>query len=782
MADNDVTIGVREEGAPETADRIGKVSDAVKDLGATAEVQADKTEQAADAVEQYVGAATSAADGARRFNDVLERQITEITTSSDSLAVQRSRLEGIKDSLLEARGEYETFGKSGEDAVKGLDASLARLDTALDSLRTDSETALTPLERAMQNAEAAVARFEARLTSGAAVSKKDIDNIIRQQELLNREIELTGKTLDDLGPKAVSRYKQIDDAAERATVIIRRTSDAVGDHAKSLDEAGTQYRGLMEAIQDTSGAWGAAIGQIGLMTAAFTGGLAIGKQFADMLGTETQALEAFQAEIQKNGRSFQRDLVDVITDGTQKISLSFRDLIGTAPQLTERVKDMEEKIRAVHRASVDLRSSFNLNELEMRGFSVAVQAGVRTVDALRLSKEQLTKIAHSAELATRGGAEGQKAFAKAIDDSKGSSDKLIANLDKANPTLEKHAEAVKKAQLAYLEMDKQLERMLARQPELAAAYEQSAKLANEQEQAHNGITRSMQQELAQIALFLSQGPQRTDQVNIWVKALQDTTAKQMDLTNEERAHIAAIIEKIQKLTEATEATTKYTDEQWLAQEAVAGLTEAYDIQNRSIDVTQGQLSAAEENVKKLTEAYGADSQITRQAVEQRDSLARSLEFEKQKLEETKNELNAAKEAQTSVNDESARMSEALEAVGGQTTATNAQFQAMAEEIRKLVAGYSETATKVGDTGKKLVDLEDPLKKAGTAAGETKNALRGMGDVEFDKVIDRIRLMNQELENGRTKAEQLKVAISSIGEDEEDIDPTEGGEGTGERLS
>lgn len=676
----------------------------------------------------------------------LERAVDKVFTnlkqgknvSESALDPLINRYGQLKQSIEAAFGSAEAAPEEFREALNKASESVKRVNEAIDATRRASEAARAELvgtadaiSQRFANIEGSWEQFRQAVDSGSPEMSEKLSRLIGQQIGLRKEIERTHGSVEQATPEIIAHYRKIETRIESAKGEVRELTAEINKQRSEVNLAGATWGGIDDALVKVAGSKGALVAKAGLVTLALREIANVVKSVESQFATAGDGIEGF-SDLASSALSGVSDRIKSTQKATSQLvgellaldGGSLDDLEGSADRVLVAMTHGAEGVRR---------------------FNLAVHAGLNAHERNRFATEQNTRALDVYNRAAAQGVRGQELLRRAFAESDKTAEGLAAALQGLASDL-----ALLESTSGNVTMN--LQRVASRQEEVNAARAASLELAAAQEEAENGITQSMREELEQIAFWLQQGPARVDQVNIWLTALEETTAKQQGLTDEERKNIATLIEQVKAISDASAATSKYTDAQVVANDAVRRLEETIVRQTAVVSSYEAQIAGADARVKELSATQGEDSIFTKQAIEEKEALTKLLAIQKDRLQETSDGLDRAKEAQQQANEQAEKFAAAMERVGAATTGNVAQFQELAVKINDMLRPVNDTGSRVEDLSRKVTDatgnalkfyeqlknnnavkftdlngeLDGVLRKLGeviTKAGETEQALR-----------------------------------------------------------
>lgn len=203
--------------------------------------------------------------------------------------------------------------------------------------------------------------------------------------------------------------------------------------------------------------------------------------------------------------------------------------------------------------------------------------------------------------------------------------------------------------------------------------------------------------------------------------------------------VVAFTEEVKK---TGEQLTVYEQQQSAATERVEALTEAVAKQSAAITDKEQRLAQENDRIKELIQTYGMDSQITKQAIEEKEHMARSLEFQKQKLDDTRSALKDASREQD------------------EATAAVQRYRDKMKSLSDDLPGVVDGTKKFGEEAKKQASNVNEL---GFTAEALAKHMRAIGESKPDASLQALKDMNKELRDLVTNATDAAKAVKAFAE-------------------
>lgn len=664
----------------------------------------DAGKQGADGLNQITAAEQQLATGATDVKSALaaiDGVIDAFKTAP--IEAQKGALEGVRDELKRAEAEYASLGESAKDDTEAIRAKLADVEAELakfgdaakaagdkaeksfSDLRKEAQQIADPVQRLGKLTEIAFNEASGKVR----VTTRDINTLTAHVEAYKEEVT-RASARGPVSPATLAQLQKYEDELEHVTQRVRKLRDAEEDQRKLTAESGYQFTTLGTLIQDASGKYGTLIAQLGLYAAATAGVIAAIKKVADEVGVEYSTYESWVKQIKDTG----------VATNTLAVDLQ-AGLITALSNVGDETKDVSDGFRDMERAIERWHARQANGMIGVRNYNAALAAGLPVMERAQAATNKSVAVGEFFERTLKLGREGQRLWNEAVakgGDTAAGLATAIAALSNDLETAEKRALASGKAIASWGDLVYEANRKVtdAEQSRIDAtkkAYDES-KL---QEEVTNGTTESLSRYTDEIKKFLPNAELHSQALLKRANEMQRALDIQDGLTAKERAAHQALIDYTKALV--TSSAEHEKNNAYL--EAMNRLMEDH---NRILGVSEKQLASATDEVKRATEAYGADSEITKQAIEKKDALTKSIEIQKDRVEAMKKALS-----DTSATEQTDKLHGSLEKVAG------VKMGAAVSEISKIRDAVNEATTAVTTLGSASAITTQQLADMGRAA-------------------------------------------------------------------
>jgi hypothetical protein len=232
-----------------------------------------------------------------------------------------------------------------------LGADEARVDVekvrkSLEDFGDEGVKIAQPVTNALQHIEKGWDKVFQKLAEGKAVTSKDVGVIIQQYSLLQSAVEKAFGSAANAPKELQEALAKADAQVKQVTKTVGQLDDAVKDNAANVKLAGDQWPGLGNAVEAVGGKMSTVAVKIGLVTAAFKEGWAMGQQLNGVFKTDMseweKAIDRLGAKANLVLKSMSDNVVNVMgvikaitTGDAEQIKAAFNQWI------TEGVKGLE---------------------------------------------------------------------------------------------------------------------------------------------------------------------------------------------------------------------------------------------------------------------------------------------------------------------------------------------------------------------------------------------------------------------------------------------------------
>lgn len=218
--------------------------------------------------------------------------------------------------------------KEAVAAIKVEGADSAKVDfqkvrDAIGAIGDEAKVSASKILDPMEAATRAIDRFEKKYSETGRVTRRDVETIVGAQLAMDRAIQHSGLTLDQMGEEAQRAYNQINAGAARAREGFVQFEEKLGAQRRSLNEAGATWRGLFTEIETGLGSIGA---KAAVTFAAFTEGWQIGRRVATFLKTDFSEFDGILDRLGTKGAIILRSSADAFTDFVKVLLAGFESI------------------------------------------------------------------------------------------------------------------------------------------------------------------------------------------------------------------------------------------------------------------------------------------------------------------------------------------------------------------------------------------------------------------------------------------------------------------------
>lgn len=556
------TGAVATEAGQEIASSAAAAAQRVEEIGDAATASAAETVAANEKVEISIGevvgkikeeiAAVRAQDAAYEEQiATLNRYMAELaevadlhrrngTEASKGAEATRAAIAEVRRNLAEVNAELER--QAGE--YRGLSADA---QAALAGVKT----AHVSVNEAVVIAANAIRETNEQYEETGRIAPRQLGFAVQAVEALRIAMAEQGEVGETTAASQVAAFRRLEEQLEQVTVRANALTNAARDNAVGLKETGNRVAGISLAVQDLGqflGPTGAAVGnvaaRIGLMGAnieqakdAFHGlninqlgvarsGLAVGAQVAAVAATAVVAAKAGHTLATTNREN--KEAWDAFIASLKE---SYNPIAGIVTRL-----DALQASSSTDLDEISIALARGRPELDL--YRVALRENISELEANKLAVEENLHVLEFFRDAQKNGAEGLALWRRAVTESGGSADKLSASVRQLRDDMDNVATSTKPAADALSALQRHLSDSgdnVARTVELAQALEAAANKAL-------GYTAAERERLAIIAQLFARGKDMTDQQRAIAAALLESTHAGVAATQAGNQYVRTLID------------------------------------------------------------------------------------------------------------------------------------------------------------------------------------------------------------------------------------------------
>jgi hypothetical protein len=494
------------------------------------------------------------------------------------------------------------FKIDGADAAR---QDVEKIRTAIEGLGTDGAKIAQPIVDAFNNIQTADDRLTRKISDGRVVTQRDGAVMLQQFELLKDAINSAFGSIAN-APQAVQQaYATAEQQFARTTDKIQKATDAVQDQKGVLQEGGVRWTSFSDGLNQVIGKFGGVQVALAGVFAALTEGWQLG----------TQAAQAMGADV---------DLTKSAVDGLKS---AYGQLFASIPKA-----DFLSQVAFSWR---NLGNILNDNATSVTNLKTAMDAGIPRVDALKMSTDDLARVAGIWQLAVNAGADGLRLFnatvaatkpqdlVDALESLKGKFESLAIAANKANveearrktiiaetiKTIDDEITALERERIArQIGVDK-LQEEIRERANYKTALEKSIQAGEAATRVSGGLTDQLKEELDMIRNNL--GPAYQTHKTL-VEAFSDALGKDVEkykdgLSPAQQQHLREIADLASKYPTLTDAQRSHLNALLDEQRGIEAATTAAQGQKVHFDALTGTItnvSAKSDDLKISQDALG----------------------------------------------------------------------------------------------------------------------------------------------------------------------------------
>lgn len=693
-------------------------------------------------LKQSIEAAFGSADKApSEFREALTKAEESIKRANEALGL-------TKDASAAARQQLFGVAEAAKETAKNLEEVAEAQD---------------PITRNFNNIENSFKEFRNAVENGSPEVNEKLSRLFGVQHNLRKEIERTHGAVEQATPEIIERYRRIERQIESAKGEVVQLTTHIQRQRATVNLAGESWAGWDDALVKVSGKWGPMISQMMMASAAAAGTIAAIKQVADEVGVNNEVYEDWYAKLKQVGTGANDLIVELLTlhPAVQLVSTGTVDLEESTTGV----------IAALHKFGIEAKEG----KEGVASLNAGIAAGLNFWERNKVAVRENAEVGQFYERTLRLGREGQRIWEEAVRKSDGTAEglkkvthELTEELTRAEAQQRKETEAKKNAEAAARKVADAYQNEVQALRDLSIEHQKvSNEIQNSVEETirasevTNGFSTEIAGLLGKIQAMLPEHEKHSVGLKATAAELQNVLDRTSGLTAAEREHIQSMIDATKAVAEAKAGLDSYADAANQAAARVAGLSEAVDNQSKSLGLWESQVTEAEDKIKKLTEAYGADSQITKQAIEEKENFAKTLEHQKKKLEETRAELDKAKEANTNgaIAAEAARME--AERHGSALAALTQNVGNLKAVHTELTSTLERALAPMKSASTSAADLSSSFSGIARSAGEAKKEVLSITDADLKPLVDNAQSLRDMLRAVKEEAKEAKTAIVDL---------------------